>query len=465
MTLLEEFIFSLNKSEREKLRPLQFRGAKRSIFFKILDCRVREGIDSSAVIKKHKLDKKRYYQMLSDMLSDCYYDLISEDGTALLLFLGNKQLFRHFYNEMKKQESELLKKNNPHDLEEYYSRVLIKRNLFLLHRKFNEDLVKELDAYAERYIEVKKSHPHDILYLKIIEINKQSENPFQGVQMEDLTATVAELEEIFNEVKQGDHILAQFSASDTLLMLLSRFHFEGKSPKPYAEFGIHLINEHPEIFASIKEFYELECLQFLNADEGNTLEQMKKYLTESFSRSGSSLYYIGRFFSKIIRSGDYEWGKKFIEKFFPYNIDLLRSDVALHYWYILTMYHVHGGNYSDGEKCLHKAFSANTGKNRNVNSDIILRCYDVFFVGMHGDPLMLENTVNKQLRYTSQHGYKKGETYQIFFLKAINDLTKCIGFDSVKAGKIRQSFMETPGAERLSFLFDKVFQKYFSADF
>jgi hypothetical protein len=462
VTLLEEFIFALSKTGRDKLRPLQFRGVKRKIFFKILDCRDRGCIDSETIIKRYKLTKKRYYQILSEMLAACYDDIIPKGGTALLLYLGNKQLFRHFYNEMKKQEAVLIEKNNKHALELYYFRVLLERNLLLLHPKFNEEIVAEFDAYARRYIGIQeKPHRDDEFYLRILEISRKIGEPLQGFSMERMNPVITELETIFERVKDGDHILAKYAASNTLMMILSRFHFEGKTPALYAAFGIQLMKSHPDIFAPIRDFYELECLQFLSGDEGVTIELFKHYLTESSKHLGPSLYYIGSFFPKILRAGDYEWVEKYIEKYFPYNIDLLRSDVALHYWYIRMITEAYGENYEEGEKYLHKAFSANTGKNRNVNSDILLRCYDVFFIAMRGDPITLENAVVRQIRYAQRHGYERDETYQLVFLKAVNDLVKYIGFDATKAEKIRDKFLATSGSEHLVFLFQRIYKKYF----
>src|ERR1043165_2802368 len=94
MTLLEEFIFSLSKIERSRLRPLQFRGVKRTIFFKVLACPTHLGINSEKIIKQHKLTKKRYYQIHAEILASCYKDVIPKGGPDLLLFLGNLQLYR-----------------------------------------------------------------------------------------------------------------------------------------------------------------------------------------------------------------------------------------------------------------------------------------------------------------------------------------------------------------------------------
>src|SRR2546422_9333599 len=112
MTLLEEFVFSLSRSERTKIRTLQFRGIKRKIFLAILSCRDSEGINQEKIVARNKLTMKRFYQMMGEMLHACYHDVAPRNGTDLLQYLGNMQLYRHFYHEMKQQETYLLAKKN-----------------------------------------------------------------------------------------------------------------------------------------------------------------------------------------------------------------------------------------------------------------------------------------------------------------------------------------------------------------
>jgi hypothetical protein len=201
MTLLEEFVFALSKTKRAKLRPLQFRGVKRKIFFKILDCRDRHGIDSEQIIKQNKLTKKRYYQMLSEMLSACYRDIAPNGGTDLLLFLGNKQLFRHFYNEMRQQEAALIATNDSKALEQYYYQVLMMQNIFQLPADLKGDAFEELVAYEQRYLAIKKLRdPNDILFVRIMDIQRNIAGQLTGkLNMERFIAKVAEAEAIVKE--------------------------------------------------------------------------------------------------------------------------------------------------------------------------------------------------------------------------------------------------------------------------
>jgi hypothetical protein len=469
MTLLEEFIFSLNKTERSMLRPLQFRGVKRKIFFKVLACRLREGIKSEGILHANKLTKKRYYQLITEILDACYYDIVPEGGTNLLLFLGNKHLFRHFYNEAKKQEGYLLsKKNNRAALEHFYFDILVDRSLFVLKPKSNDKLSEAMGNYAQRYVEIVMPDSEDTRYLQKSEIGRLITKPFpdpeQGFNSESVNHLLSELEDLFEAIKDGDFILAQFVINTRLIWLFSQFQFEGKSPAQYAAFGLKLMKDHPVLFAGIKDFYSLQCLQLLQ-DEDKNIEEFKNYLMNTSEYFGPSLVHIAHYFSRIVNSGETGWGKKYIEKFFPCNIDLLRDDAAIYYYYMLIVYHICIGQDDQSEKYILEMFNRLKGRNRDINAYLVLRCYNVFFTAMRGDPIALENAVNRNLRFAKLHGYKRDNTSPMLFLQGVNDLLKYIGAGHADAKKILERFEEqfnvNRGLAQFPLLFRKIYNKYF----
>src|SRR5687767_12315603 len=175
MSLLEEFIFALSKTERQKLRPLQFRGVKRRIFLKILKCRSRTGIDAESIVRASKITRLRYNQLLSEMLAACYRDVAPRGGIDLLRFLGNRQLFRHHYYEMRKQEALVLASENPKALETYYLKVLLVSEFYVIPPG-NGKLLAEGRGYVRKYVDVKRpKHPNDRLFVRIEEIDEQIE--------------------------------------------------------------------------------------------------------------------------------------------------------------------------------------------------------------------------------------------------------------------------------------------------
>jgi len=461
MTLLEEFVFSLSKNDLKKIRPLQFRGVKKKVFFSILRAHERASIDAISIERQYRLSKNRYYQIHSEILEACSTDLFQDNSTKLLLSLGEKQLFRHFLHEMKRQEERLQKRSG--NLENYYFQVLLMKNLFLINRTLHKTLYAELDAYAKRYVEVKEPHPDDSHFLKIYELSNAIDDlTYTRFNQEELALYVEELERLYNLVKDGDHILAKFTACDSLMILFAQRYLPDKTPEPYARCGLRIIDEFPEAFEGVRDFYRFECSWYLPKAEQYTVGDMKQFLTYSSQTFGPAVYHIGRMLPKILDANEVEWVSKFIDKFFPYNIDLLPKDAALTYTSLLMIYHIHANNYVEGKKLLQKAFMLNTGKYQNLSSTLFLRSYDAFFAAMLEDPLSAELTIERHLRFVRHYGYKKGQGKVIGLLTAISQMLKCVGYDRKKAEEIRKEFTTSKVTAGFGFMIQKLYNKYFS---
>jgi hypothetical protein len=464
MTLLEEFVFSLNRTERRKLRPLRFRGVKRKIFLKILGWRKPDEIDFTALIKSNKLTRKQYNQMCSEILAACYTDVAALGGTDLLQYLGNRQLYRHFYKEMRRQENSLRKTESLRQLEDFYFKVLLMSEFFLIPPHLAGNMRKEIAQYLHRYVKVKRPHPSDEWLLRSAEIEEEiSQNFARDFSLEKLRALTDELEEMLARPGIQDHALARFKAAYTLAMIYFGNYFKDKKPDPYIEYVVRIADEHPEIFGYVGELVKLGVRSY-SAPKDQEIEQYKHFLLHpSPTGEGSSLLFIERFLPFVIKAGELQWAKRFIADHFPNNIDQLRKDISVHWWRLLLIYHVYAGEYAKAEDCLQKAFTANTGKNRNIDVDINLRCFGVFLSIIKGGPELASAGVNRHIRYAYVHGYNRDEGFMMMFLKAILDLVSHPSFDKLHAAKVREKYLRELGSEeRLYPLFEKIYRKFFA---
>ena len=107
MRKLEAFIFALGSAERSRIRPLQFRGQKRTIFFQILRTKTKGDLETLRRKQQASVHSDRISTLCSEILQACYRDVVPSGGIDLLIFLGNKQLFGHLLHEMNAQESAL----------------------------------------------------------------------------------------------------------------------------------------------------------------------------------------------------------------------------------------------------------------------------------------------------------------------------------------------------------------------
>src|SRR5205823_2775163 len=128
---------------------------------KILNTREAEGIDREKIRARLKLPTKRFYQMLAEMLRACYADVAPSGGVELLQYLGNMQLYRHFYQAMQQQEAALVRENNRQKLEDFYFKVLLMSEFFLIPPHLAGHIRAEFRHYLRSYAEVKTKHPCD----------------------------------------------------------------------------------------------------------------------------------------------------------------------------------------------------------------------------------------------------------------------------------------------------------------
>src|SRR5688572_3910081 len=143
----------------------------------MLECHGKREADVNCITKPYKLTPERYHQLLSEMLAACYHDVAPRGGIELLQYLGNKQLFRHLYSELRRQEAALVSKGNKHALEVYYFKVRLIRAFFMIPVRRNKKILKELRGYTQKYINVKKSpHPHDKWLVRLSEIDTEIED-------------------------------------------------------------------------------------------------------------------------------------------------------------------------------------------------------------------------------------------------------------------------------------------------
>jgi tetratricopeptide (TPR) repeat protein len=463
MTLLQEFVFALSKTERTKLRPLQFKDTKRKIFLKILECRDPEGLNSAAILKTYKLTDKRYRQMEAEMLAACYQDVAPSGGTELLQYLGNRQLYRHFRKEMIRQEEALCREGERKKLEDFYFKVLLMSEFFLIPYGHELNIRSDLREYLKRYTAVKEPHPCDSCIFRSMEIEDEiTKNFTRDFNLETLRTLVDELEEILGCLKQYDYAFAKFKVAYLLAMIYFGDFFPDKDPRVYLQYIIEIIDEHADQFGSVAELIKLGCQSYLPATDKD-IEYYKHYLQHPPSTGeGSSLLVVERLLPLMVKAGEFPWIKKFIAAHFPYNIHQIRKDIAVHWWRLLVIYYAYDGNYKDAEHCLSNAFSSNTGKSRNTILDINLRCFSVFLVIMLDGPNLAPEIVTRHIRYARRHGYNRGEGFMMKYLRAVYNLVSHPPFDTANAEKVRNEYYKELGAEqRLYPLFNIIYEKYY----
>ncbi len=460
MSLLEEFIFALSKTERQKLRPLQFRGVKRRIFLKILKCRSRTGIDAEGIVRASKITRLRYNQLLSEMLAACYRDVAPRGGIDLLRFLGNKQLFRHHYYEMRKQETFALSSGNPTTIEMYYLKVLLVSEFYIIPPG-NAKVLAEGRGYVAKYVEAKRpKHPNDRLFVRIEVIDEQIEAYIKSAfDSKKVNHHLAQLKEVL-ELARGTNPFLEFVLIFKLLRHYLRLVLDFEQAEYYYHLGMQLIAAHPKLLGEIEDYFELQYKFELENRTGNitNVSYYRKYFDEKkLWRNGFPLRYLYHFYPMLLRTGDLRTAKSYIQKYFPYNPDLLSYGIAIYYWRLLMLFHLYSGNLVEAERCMRKALESNIRKGRNIRMEILIRQFEVFFIAMKGNPLLAEEAAKRHIRYMIRNGFKNTE-----FLRAVIELIKCIDTDRSQAVGIYNNYIAVlPEAHHMRLIIERIYAKYF----
>src|SRR5947199_10100365 len=95
----------------------------------------------------------------------------------------------------------------------------------------------------------------------------------------------------------------------------------------------------------------------------------------------------------------------------------------------------------------------------------MLHAYEAFFSAMLSVPFEAANLADRNLRYVIHYGHNRGKGRVFLVLKAIRDLMNCVGYDPVKAERIRAEYINSKGAEGYGFLFERIYGKFFSKKF
>jgi hypothetical protein len=455
MTLLEEFVFALSKTQRAKLRPLQFRGIKRKIFLKILTCRSRTGIDTTTILRSQS--KRRYYQMLSEMLSACYRDVAPRGGIQLLQFLGNNQLFRHLYSELKRQEAVVLEKGDRKAIEQYYFDALLVAHFFTV--PFNGKAEEELAQYPQRYMQAKKYDSTDVYLQRIYEIRERVYRLGTHYNNEQALRYFGELVATFDKVKSTDNFLAKLSVTLQLISYSGRLIQSHGDAFYYLQFAQNMLKQSYERFGITGKFFELylDLERARLSGEPLDIPRHKTNFSATSSSMGFPLNTMYRLFPYILHAGDLALAKSYIQKYFPLKIELVSSQVACFYWDLLMLYHIYTGRYSEAEQYLQHALRSNVGKARYINLELYLRRFEIFLTGMRGDPVTMDHLIKKCNRYALAHGFNRTSLMQTF-----TSLIKCIGIDPVRAQAIRDEYLRAENQHFLHrMMFDRIYAKYF----
>jgi hypothetical protein len=436
--MLEEFIFALTPTERARIRPLQFRGIKAKIFLTIFNYRQRPKTSGwlDRLCKTHHINQTRRNVLLHEMLVACYHDIIPRNDLQLIQFLGNKQLFRHVLNELRRQERFHLQKNHRSQLENYYRTVLLIR-LFYVIPKGNKQILDELDSYVGKYLAVKQSSDEcDIYLLKEMGLQRKiADTVTRRLDSEKITGYLQELEQILTTVNQGNNPLVKFIFSFGLMNRYAMLRIEPKVTEHYKN-GIEAIASNPEMFVMVRELFEVDYA-LENWRYKHSLEEVlavKEFCHKKVKwETGVPLSFLYRFFPLILMVGDRKLARFYLRKHTPYNLNLVRDDVSLYYRILYIMDWIYSGDWENALQLTKQALLLNKGRSKSIGLESTLRSLDAYLVSMTSGIVTGHESVIKQIRYLRKHGINTA-----FFLDKLESMQRILLDQKVPTHKTTQ---------------------------
>lgn len=458
MRLLEEFIYSLSRSERKRLRPLQFRGNKRAIFLRLLRSKARGGSSAVARSPRGSASAGRLDQVVGEILDACYHDIVPAGGTHLLMYLGNKQLFRHFVSVFRAQETAL--RSDPARLKRFYADVIVMAQFFLLDSKNGDRVRTHVERCSREYAAMlNESESSRLLrtFDLIDELRRTGSQHYDGTRH---AAARIGLEGIYAEARNSDDPVTAFLAVDRLMLDSSR-HSGKPDARHYAREAMELVRSRPKVFSLLAEQYVMECRLQLEGNDGVSVKELQRFLTLTCETLGPSVYQIGRFLPRILREGDRKWVKQFIESHFPHDLQLLPREAALTYSTLLVIYDIYLGELDEAQQHLHRAYIFSSGRKQISANALALRCYDAYLTAMRGDHIASETALMKHIRFARTNGYHTGERRALLFLDTLLKLIRCVDHDPKRANKIATEYAAQSGTNLFGFQVQQFYSRYF----
>lgn len=461
MTKLEEFIFSLSPIERKRLRPLQFRGIKRTLFLSIIRCHSRK--DLTAIHKKQTgtLGSKRFYQLHNEILRSCYYDIIPEGGANLLLYLANKQLLRPFHHELVVQERN--HSDSRADLERFYEKLIVIVPLLIVDSERGRELSETFFECIKKYSKLVGHAKQGETLLRAMTLIRWIEDiSVEHFDAKRLLKVVNELEELFEtSLKENENPVLQFYAGYSLLTIYLSHKQKNKDSRSVAESLLDLLDREAGLFGPVAEYYRIEWGPlFLNKAHESSAKDIEAFLDSSARSYGSSVYLVGHFIPLLLGMGEHDWVGTYIKEHIPQDIEMLPDDSALAYMLTAITFHVHKRQYQKGERVLEKAFARSRRIKISPLISILLRSLEVFFIAMRGDLEFAETLATRHLRYVRTYGQHQGKHNSVIFLKTLSAMITNSTVNNSKTKELLDDYIQQKGRAVFSVMLSQFYEAY-----
>ncbi len=427
ISLLEEFVWSLDKNERAKLKPLKFRGKKRQMLFALF--KQKAGRITPKEIGKKKAVTSQLHSMRSELLEYCYSEICPEEGLQLLTFLIERGLYRHFARELFKIEQDVLSAGEREMIEHFYLEVVKLINLIPLARLTNDVAWEKLRTYPAKYIASKQQIlPDDYLLPEIFQLGLDMRHAINKHKPPELLLKIERrLHEIDKETTGSENIYLRISLNRRMIVFYKNINVDfEKVAALYQKEAFYFSNDSKVtkfVSQNMSGLYSAE-LAYFNSDfdlaySSFTAELHKK---ENPLRSWPVLY--AQMYVLVCHIKDeLSQSQMILHERFLYFLDFYHSPHAVLACVLLGRQHYYLGEYSLASYYIGLGFQKNLGSMFDPIHDLDLKLLENALVFVEGDIEKAHSLAQANIRACARRGYPLKTTRLPHFFKALEELS------------------------------------------
>ncbi len=434
ISLLEEFVWSLDKNERTKLKPLKFRGKKRQLLFALL--KQKAGRITSKETGRKKAVTSQLHSMRSELLEYCYCEICPEYGLQLLTFLIERGLYRHFARELSKIEEDILAAGEREMIEHFYLEVVKLINLIPLVRLTNEVVWEKLRTYPAKYIASKQQIlSDDYLLPEIFQLGLDIRRAINEHKPPELIKKIEHrLHKIDKETTGSENIYLRISLNRRMIVFYKnvKVDFE-KVAALYQKEAFYFSNDSKItkfVSQNMSGLYSAE-LAYFNSDFDlaysffTTELHKKEYPLRSWPVLYAQMYVLVCHIKDELSQSQMVLHERFL-----YFLDFYHSPHAVLSCVLLGRQHYYLGEYTLASYYVGLGFQKNLGSMYDPIHDLDLKLLENALVFVEGDIEKAHSLALANIRACARRGYQLKTARLPHFFKAIEELS-----DSLLLGK------------------------------
>ncbi|HEY6171341.1 MAG TPA: hypothetical protein VIX80_03680, partial [Candidatus Kapabacteria bacterium] len=247
ISLLEEFVWSLDKTERAKLKPLKFRGKKRQMLFALLKQKAGK-LKTSNGIKK-KTSTAALHSMRSEILEYCYEEICPDSGLQLLSFLVERGLYRHFVRELAIIERKIIAGGDPDIIEKFYLEVFKLIHLIPLVRLTNDVVWAKLREYPIKYVDSKQQkYADDHLLPEIFLLGLEMRQAINEHRPPALLSKIERrLRAIYKQTQGSENVFLRVMLNRRMIVYYKNVKVDFENVQKYYEAEVFYLSNDPKV--------------------------------------------------------------------------------------------------------------------------------------------------------------------------------------------------------------------------